>query len=267
MTDSELYKLCKKYGRQALLWRQKFEGLLPEVFERRLYEKKGFGSIFEFAFKLAGLSEKQVRRIINVDGKFEKTPILQGLLRSGECSVNKLVRVASVATPENEEELIGVVKTLSKSAVETYIHDMRNGLGKPKDGEKSVPGHTLELSEEVAGRLADLQERGIDVNEMILGFLERREHEIEEEKQKIAANLPEKQSRHVPVETKRVVQKEHGTNCAVRGCKREAVNLHHQDRFAMTGQHNPYYIAPLCKDHHQISHAIDKIFRSKQKIP
>ncbi len=52
LTDEQLYKKAKFYGRNALLWRQKFIGLLPEVQRRRLYEKKNFGSIFEFAFKL-----------------------------------------------------------------------------------------------------------------------------------------------------------------------------------------------------------------------
>lgn len=63
LTDQELYRKAKLYGKNALLWRRKFMGLLPEVERRRLYEKKGFGSVFEFSFKLAGLSEEQVRRV------------------------------------------------------------------------------------------------------------------------------------------------------------------------------------------------------------
>ncbi|MBI5754420.1 hypothetical protein HZA40_04730, partial [Candidatus Peregrinibacteria bacterium] len=61
LTDQNLYELCKTYGTRALEWRRKFIGLLPEVNKRKLYQKKGFGSIFEFAKKLAGLSEEQVR--------------------------------------------------------------------------------------------------------------------------------------------------------------------------------------------------------------
>ena len=48
MTDEKLYELAKMYGRNALVWRQKFMGLLPEVEKRKLYERKNFGSIFEF---------------------------------------------------------------------------------------------------------------------------------------------------------------------------------------------------------------------------
>ena len=101
MTDEKLYELVKLYGRNALVWRQKFMGLLPEVEKRRLYESKGFGSIFEFAYKLAGLSEQQVRTALNLEKRFESLPALKALLVEGKVSVSKLVRVASIATATN----------------------------------------------------------------------------------------------------------------------------------------------------------------------
>ncbi len=58
LTDEKLYELCKMYGARALEWRRKFIGLLPEVERRKLYRKKGFASVFEFAAKLAGVSQK-----------------------------------------------------------------------------------------------------------------------------------------------------------------------------------------------------------------
>jgi uncharacterized protein YpbB len=57
MSDAKLYQLCQYYGAQALAARRKFVGLLPEVARRHLYLKKGFGSIREFAAKLAGTHE------------------------------------------------------------------------------------------------------------------------------------------------------------------------------------------------------------------
>lgn len=105
LADENLYNLCKVYGGKALMWRQRFIGLLPEVFKRRLYEKKGFGSIFEFAKKLAGLSEEQVRRVLNLEKKFEKLPELKSLLVNGEVSVNKLARVASIASEARQRRV------------------------------------------------------------------------------------------------------------------------------------------------------------------
>ena len=46
LSDKELYRKCQYYGTAARAWRQKFIGLLPEVNRRRLYEKKGFDTIF-----------------------------------------------------------------------------------------------------------------------------------------------------------------------------------------------------------------------------
>ena len=201
MTDEKLFELCKIYGRQALIWRQKFIGLLPEVFKRRLFEKKGFGSIFEFAKKLAGLSEEQVRLTLNLEKKFEKLPELKSLLVNGEVSVNKLARVVSIANGENQRFLAENVRNLSKSAVETLVRDAKfeseemmadgedlsgNGLFEPQNESKSLRAQTFEetnlegnnslkLSTEIQEKLIELQEKGIDVNQLLQEFLKQRE--------------------------------------------------------------------------------------------
>ena len=99
LSDKELYRKCQYYGTAARMWRQKFIGLLPEVNRRRLYEKKGFRDVFEFAFKLCGLSEKQVRLALNLRERVEDKPVLKGMLENGEVSINKLARVVFIATP------------------------------------------------------------------------------------------------------------------------------------------------------------------------
>lgn len=210
LSDQNLYLLCKTYGSRALEWRRKFIGLLPEVNKRRLYEEKGFDSIFVFAYKLAGLSEKQVRRVLNLGEKFEGMPILQNLLINGEVSVNKLTRVASIANTENQEFLANQVQVLSKNAVETLVRDEKfvgeqdgvdknqNGLFEPPIEAKSVPGHTsprlvvrggatndLNLSPEVHQKLLELQQKGLDLNNLLLEFLQKRELEIAQKKEQI----------------------------------------------------------------------------------
>jgi hypothetical protein len=130
LTDVQLFHLCKKYGENARLWRQKFAGLLPEVFHRKLYEKKGFGSIFEFAAKLAGMSQEQVRIVLNLERKFEDKPVLKNLLIGGKVSANKLVRIASIATAENQQVLAGMTEKLSNRAIETFVKDEKWARGK-----------------------------------------------------------------------------------------------------------------------------------------
>src|SRR3989338_5648753 len=122
-SDGKLLKLCSLYGRRSLKWRYKFIGLLPEVYRRKPYENKGFSSIFEFAAKLAGGSEAQVRKILNLDERCEKEGLVQmrEVLVKGEMSVNKLARVLPIATPENESELLAKATVLPNRAVETLV--------------------------------------------------------------------------------------------------------------------------------------------------
>lgn len=315
ISDEKLYELCQKYGQQARTWRQKFAGLLPEVARRKLYEKKGFGSIFEFAAKLAGMSEEQVRRVLNLEKKFEAMPILKTILVSGDVSMNKLAKVASIATTENQELLANQVKLLSYSALETLARDERmanhNGLFEPKNSDKSVrtntnpsqnsenanaavegsigPNgasleensvHDIYLTPEVRQKLLELQNKGIDVNELLLEFLNKREFEIEKEKNKISEamkkeeelareaelhNIPVKKSRYVPAKIKKIIQQEFGTKCAIPFCIKLSQEIHHTQRFALSQSHNPYFLAPLCENHHQIAHAIDVKVQEKRR--
>lgn len=229
---------------------------------RRLYDKKGFGSIFEFAKKLCGLSEEQVRRVLNLEERFKDKPKLHRALVSGEVSVNKLARVTSVVTPENEAFWAEKAKQLPSRALETFLKDIKNenqyGLFKPQNVEKSVHVHKLEgvnLRPDVLAELLELQRKGIDVNQLLREFLERRRQELAEEKKELGV-MPAK-SRYIPVKIRRYLEKEYGKLCSINGCQRPATTIHHTQRFALAENHNPKYLAPLCKDHHIIAHAID----------
>lgn len=222
LSDEKLFSLCQQYGEQARKWRQKFAGLLPEVNRRKLYEKKGFGSIFEFSAKLAGMSAEQVSRVLFLEKKFTDLPQLKFLLETGEVSINKLARVASIATQENESIWANQVKLLPNRALETLVRDER----------KAVHVHTTEnilgiwqeqelhFSPEVRQKLLELQNKGIDINELISGFLERREIEIAQEKERLASDKKSAISRYIPREIQRIVKKEHGDKCSIPNCSK-----------------------------------------------
>ncbi len=298
LTNEKLYERCKYFGKLTLNYRNKFIGLLPEVHRRRLYEQKGFSSIFEFAKKLAGLSEEQVRIALNLEKKFSDKPILHDLFTTGKVSMNKLARIISVATVENEEFLANQVQLLSKSAVETFVRDIKHvqkfesqdGLFKPETEAKSLPGQDaryakggkcafpklqkLKLSPEVIAKLSELQNKGLDINEMILNFLKQREQKIEKEKAEIAKQTSatenfaisnKKTSRYIPSKTKRLLREIHGTKCAVPHCQKPAKEIHHTARFALSNSHNPHFLAPLCNEHHTIAHSIDQRFLTAKK--
>ena len=270
ISDEKLFQMARQFGSNALLWRRRFTGLLPEVDRRRLWEKKGYESVFVFGKKLAGLSEKQIRMVLNLERRFKYAPALKSLLVNGEVSVNKLARVASIATKENEEELAEKVSVLPKKAIEVFVRDeklatneeseMQNGFIKPKNDAKSLPGQTfdkLQISDEVAAKLLELQEKGIDVNEFLLDALAKRETSILQEKEDIAKELEETDSRYVPAKVQRIVQKEHGDKCSIPGCCKPASALHHTQAFALGRRHDPRFLAPLCNEHHAIAHSIN----------
>lgn len=259
ISDEKLLALCDRFGKRALVWRRKFTGLLPEVNRRRLYERRGCQSIYEFAQKFAGLSKDQVQNVLRLRERFEDKPVLKTLLEEGNVSVNKLARIVSIATPENEEELAEKVKLLPRQALETLVRDerkMKNGLLEPLFEEKSLHVQTFKLSPEVVEKLNRFQEQGQDVNGILLELLEQREEKIEREKERLA-NKPTR-SRTIPTKVRKILQEEHGRKCSIPTCSKPAAEIHHTQRFALSHSHDPHYLAPLCKQHHQIAHTIDQ---------
>ncbi|MBT6069247.1 hypothetical protein HOG48_05845 [Candidatus Peregrinibacteria bacterium] len=296
-SDRKLMALAKKYGTQTLLWRQRFIGLLPEVNSRCLYEKKGYSSIFEFGKRMAGLSEKQIGLAINLEKRFEDKPALYEALTKGEISINKLTRIASIATKENEGILTESAKRLSNRALEVLVKDVRtskglefenqNGLFEPKIEVKSLHVQSevkegndkggnanlntlieLGLSGGVIEKLKVLKDKDLDVNDIILELLEKREKELEERKLRHREKVVEcelkrkiegkKPTRYIAAETRKILKEEYGAKCSVSGCMRDADCVHHTVRFALTKSNNPCFLAPLCSAHHEIAHLVDE---------
>ncbi|MCC7197704.1 hypothetical protein IT413_05960 [Candidatus Peregrinibacteria bacterium] len=304
MTDQKLYELCKKYGAQTLSARRKFAGLLPEAFRRRLYQKKGFSSIFEFAAKLAGISQDQVRVVLNLEKRYEDKPVLKNLLINGEVSINKLARIVSVATIENQKELADKVMILPKNALETLVRDekftqQKSGATIPGSEENSnrqsslqktlfipegLPGQThnlnFELSEDIKKELNDLHSKGINVNELLQEMLEKRKENITQEKEKISQEMHQETnhattvhpqsykstSRYIPVRIKKILHQEYGTKCSIHTCKKPSKQIHHTQRFSLTQNHDAKYLAPLCVEHHIIAHSIDLKFHGARQM-
>ena len=276
LTDKELYLICKKFGAAALEARRKFAGLLPEVYAREMSErekggswlkKRGFLSVYEFAAKLAGLSRDQVDLVLHLEKRFEDKPVLQAALVSGEVSANKLARVVSIATAENQHDLLGKVETLSNRALEVFVKDFKNQNGsvEPKIDNKSLHVQTLELDEDIQNELIEMQKKGINVNQILRDFLHERKEKLEQEKSEIVEKQLHKRNdravigmpanRYVPIEVRRIVIKEFGNKCSAPGCLKPAENLHHENSFAIDQCHDPRYLKPLCKGHHELAHA------------
>ena len=127
MTDPELYSLCKKWGSEVLEARRKFIGLLPEVYKRRLFERRGFTSIYHFAAELGGVGEQLVNEVLRLEKRFEGMPNLHLALVKGEIGMSKLARIASVVEVGNEAVMCEKIRSLSRRAVDILVKEMRGG--------------------------------------------------------------------------------------------------------------------------------------------
>ena len=125
LTDTELYKRAKEYGLHATQWLRKFEGLLPEITHRKLYKRRGFASIHEFAAKLAGMSHEKVNRILRLAEHLQDKPNLKAIFESGAANYSKIEKVVHIATPETELAWAEKVLTVPQPALELSVRDAR----------------------------------------------------------------------------------------------------------------------------------------------
>ncbi|MBU1703298.1 hypothetical protein KJ951_02740, partial [Patescibacteria group bacterium] len=296
----QTFKYCGAKHRE---FRNRCIGMLPRILEERIYEKKGFDSIGEYAGKLAGISRAQIGLTLSLHRKFKDKPALKELLVSGKVGLSKLARVASIATTENQEFLSVQALLLSQKALETLVRDLRaaqqsekeqsegnllaacaptrndnsesgrgnlfqnaNGLYQPQNAPKVLRAQKiyhlvseekefaktdeimqsqsaqpqpqmaaplkltqLKLSALNLNKLLGLQEKGIDINQIITEALAAREEEIAREKAKLTNEAHEKAlagintpSRYIPIKIRRHLKKEHGEKCAKHGCNNAA---------------------------------------------
>lgn len=349
LSDKELYSECKKWGFASLQARWKFEGLLPEVSRRRLYEKKGYKTIYDFARILCGMSFDQVNRVFSVYKLLIDTPILQNLLIEGKVSVNKLSRITSIATTSNQEELAKKVQILSQKAIEAYVRALKNkeplnedpySIFEVQDSEDrqnlfaiqaqrneknsisgsfnqepadtstqinaqcptsvnsisenlngsqqpitSVRAHKITIvphntkpnfdfeiinamSPELKSKIKVLIDKGIDINQILLEFLNNRDRQIEQELTQISQEVRDREStmakesdkqptRYTPKKTVKILIKKFGTKCSEPSCTELSQHVHHEKQFAKYHTHDPNHLKPLCKAHHELRHISD----------
>lgn len=128
----------------------------------------------------------------------------------------------------------------------------------------------LGLDTEVVKRLSELKSKGFNINKLLTELLDVREQKIAEDKENIATKEDKKRkdgkevTRRIPIKVKEILKEEFGTKCIAANCTRDVENIHHTGRFSITQSHNPYFLAPLCKRHHDIAHVMDEKFLEKK---
>lgn len=281
LSDQELYKKCQEYGNNARMWMKKFAGLLPEVYRRQLYKRRGFASIHEFAFKIAGMNGSGVDKILNMAERLQDKPILLAQLESGEEGWSKIEKVSFVAKPETDAMWAEKVHTLPQAALSEYVREYRknNGLETALESDfagQNWPRLSFPVSPDNMLKLRLLKQQlekekkqALSWNEimaeLLIGGIAKMEQGIKkttvikicEECVKRKADEQEvtRPSRNIPVAVKRIVDERSKGTCEYPLCLRPASIYHHTRRYALSKNHDPGYIVNLCTVHNHLAHA------------
>jgi hypothetical protein len=121
--EKHLHKQFVEYGANARLWMRKCVLLLPEIEKHEIWRKKGFGSIYEYAAKLSGMSRNTVNEGLRVLRKIEDMPALRKVAEVR--GINAVKPVVTIATTENEEFWAEKAESMSRLTLETYVREIR----------------------------------------------------------------------------------------------------------------------------------------------
>jgi len=269
MTDNEFYSLFQKRGKNARQAVNEFVAMIPEAFKRKIYKKKGFGSIYELAAKVGGLSRNVVDEALRIDEKLKEMPKLKSKI--AVVGLSKVKTVANTATKETDNEWAQKVTKMTRSALETHARDVRNSLpgeSKPNTQQESIFDNQVEfetfsikLDPKMVIKLKQLKNKmpkGTTWNEVFENLLPK------EPKPQKNPRPASPKSRTASTQKRRDALNKTKGLCSISGCNKPATEIHHKKPWAIFKKHDE--LEPHCKGHHELAHqsesAIDKKFRA-----
>ncbi|EKD63853.1 MAG: hypothetical protein ACD_51C00180G0001, partial [uncultured bacterium] len=114
----KLHEEFVKYGANAKHWLRQCALLLPEIARQEIWRKKGFGSIYEYAAKLAGMSKSQVDTALWVVRAVEDKPELKKVVE--EKGINCVKPIVAIATKETASFWAEKATEMSQHDLEIY---------------------------------------------------------------------------------------------------------------------------------------------------
>lgn len=243
MTDNDkiIHDQFSRYGRNAKEWMHKCVLMLPKIEKNRIWEKKGFGSIYEYAAKLSGMSRYKVTDSLRIIRRIKDKPEIMKVAK--QKGLNAVRPVAAVATEESDKFWAEKSKEMTKNTLETFVKDFKTESGPRTTSHSNNSTHKLkvlmELDPEILEALTKLKGKG-DWNETM--------------KKLLKPKAVQGKSRNTPVRIKKFIQTRSQGRCEHPNCHKPASQLHHSESFALNKEHNPDKMHHLCKAHHQIIH-------------
>ncbi len=245
MNNKELHHRFVKLGRERSKISHQLLVLLPEIYEKKIYKEYGCDSIYEYAAKFGdGLSSGVVNKVLKVKKQLKDCPEMFAQIQTQ--GVHKVAIVAKLVTPENEEELVEIVRNMSKPAVQEYSKERRG-----KSARKIVK---VEMDEEMEFLFLKLKKKlgGSSNKETMKRLLQAMEKQLFPE-EKVRKRKESKITRYIPAQKRREVVAKAGGKCSHAGCNRPIENFHHQDPYKNSRSHES--LIGLCKIHHEFEHS------------
>jgi hypothetical protein len=243
MDIEEIHSQFVELGSQAREAVRRCQLLLPLVASERVWEKKKFGSIYEYAAKLAGMSRDNVDSALWTLRKVKDMPALQAVAETK--GLGRVRVVATIATPETQEFWAEKARTMSQHTLETYVRETCRAAKTQADGVDV----NLHLKPDLARRMEVLKKH-VDFE----SAFERAIAYMEQELERAAPEPVKGSSRHIPVQVERFVQARTNGLCAYPGCERRATSLHHTQRWGLEKVHDPARLHGLCTPHERLAH-------------
>ena len=142
---NSLHLEFQTYGRNAKEWIRKCQLLLPQIRDEEVWLKKGFGSIYEYAAKLAGMSHNSVNEALRVLDQVKDKPKLKEKIE--QYGINRVKPILTIATENTQEFWAGKIDKMAQKTLEVYVREYKKKMyedGLRAEGQRAgVQGENL----------------------------------------------------------------------------------------------------------------------------
>jgi len=139
-----------RFGNNAKGWMLKCVLMLPQIDRKRIWELKGYESIYEYARMLAGMSRNKVNDSLRILYKIEDKPHLMEVVK--QKGLNSVRPIITIVTKESDNYWANKAREMSKNTLITFVRDYKKenengsnklwtGTGSPIDNSASKPSN------------------------------------------------------------------------------------------------------------------------------
>lgn len=267
--------------------------ILQRVLQENVFRSAGHPSLFANANKELGLSESLSHAFSNVAVKAIKISQLANALRAQKFSVTKIIRVTSVMTPENADELIALATRATNSRLDRKSAELKPGKSR-RPSKKPINQNETRLSFDVSNETLELFARAKDLqskkektsedqilSRLLNDWLDRNdpvrkaERAKKKKKKKQSEDVCAREAENSEAKPKSPIQRtpltaeqKHAVNRRDRGqctathengerCEHKKwIDIHHIVPVSAGGSNDPWNLRTLCWFHHDLIHQL-----------